>query len=65
MLIECSGQGSSVNRLFDYGRRGAQFIQLGTSMHRYEIDFMQIAYKELKVVGVSATTIATGSAACN
>ena len=51
VLIECSGHGSSVNRLFDYGRRGAQFIQLGTSMHRYEIDFMQIAYKELKVVG--------------
>ena len=51
MLIECAGHGSSVNRLLDYGRRGAQFIQLGTSMHEYEIDFMQLAYKELKVVG--------------
>ena len=51
VLIECAGHGSSVNRLLDYGRRGAQFIQLGTSMHEYEIDFMQLAYKELNVVG--------------
>ncbi len=51
VLIECSGHGSSVNRLFDYARRGAQLIQLGTSMHPAEIDFMQIAYKELRVVG--------------
>jgi len=51
VVIECAGHGSSVSNLINYARRGAQFIQIGTSMHTYEIDFMQLAYKELKAVG--------------
>jgi len=51
VVIECAGHGSSVTNLINYARLGAQFIQIGTSMHTYEIDFMQLAYKELKAVG--------------
>jgi len=51
VVIECAGHGSSISNLINYARLGAQFIQIGTSMHTYEIDFMQLAYKELKVVG--------------
>lgn len=51
VVIECAGHGSSVANLINYARLGAQFIQIGTSMHSYEIEFMQLAYKELKAVG--------------
>ena len=51
VVIECAGHGSSVSNLIHYARLGAQFIQIGTSMHEYEIDFMQLAYKELKATG--------------
>lgn len=51
VVIECAGHGSSIANLINYARLGAQYIQIGTSMHKYEVDFMQLAYKELKAVG--------------
>ncbi len=51
VVIECAGSGSSVNQLMRYSCRKGQFIQIGTSAHKYEIDFMQVSYKELKVIG--------------
>ena len=59
VVIECAGHGASVSNLLNFARLGAQYIQIGTSAHTYEIDFMQLAYKELKAVGSLGTSYFT------
>ena len=51
VVCECAGVAASVAQCIKLARRGAQYIQLGTSMKEMPIDFTQISYKELTVVG--------------
>ncbi|MDP6041507.1 MAG: zinc-binding dehydrogenase [Candidatus Latescibacteria bacterium] len=50
-VFECAGVEASVKMCIELARRGGHYVQLGTSMQVMEIDFMQIAYKELTVAG--------------
>ncbi|MFC1937933.1 zinc-binding dehydrogenase, partial [Chloroflexota bacterium] len=51
VVCECAGVAASVSQCLDLARRGAQYIQLGTSAKKMSIDFAQISYKELEVIG--------------
>ena len=51
VVCECAGVAASVSQCLNLARRGAQYIQLGTSMKEMLIDFTQISYKELVVLG--------------
>ena len=55
-VFECAGYHSSVSKCIEVARRGGHYVQLGTSMAIMEIDFTQIAYKELTVVGTFGTS---------
>jgi L-iditol 2-dehydrogenase len=51
VVCECVGMAASVTQCLKLARRGAQFIQLGTSRKEMTVDFAQISYKELNVIG--------------
>ena len=51
LVFECAGAQSSVSKCIELARRGGRYVQLGTSVKAMDIDFTQIAYKELTVAG--------------
>ena len=51
VVCECAGIAASVSQCIRLARRGAQYVQIGTSMKIMDIDFAQISYKELNVAG--------------
>jgi L-iditol 2-dehydrogenase len=51
IVLECSGTGGGVNQGLELCRRGGQYVQIGTRNTPITVDFMKIAYKEIKVTG--------------
>lgn len=50
-VIDCSGNESAINNLFEWAKPGAQVLLLGTNRHPMNVHLSQISYKELKVTG--------------
>jgi L-iditol 2-dehydrogenase len=59
VVLECAGVGSSVDQCFILAKRGGKFGQIGTTVHPMTVDFMRIAYKELKVYGSYGSALET------
>lgn len=51
VVIECTGSANGVNKGLELCRPGGSYVQIGTYSHKVNIDFMQIAYKEINVTG--------------
>jgi len=51
VFIECSGSPSAVRSGFQLVRRGGQYTQIGLTGRRFELDFDNVAYKEITVRG--------------
>jgi L-iditol 2-dehydrogenase len=51
IVLECSGTAGGVNQGLELCRRGGQYVQIGTRSTPITVDFMKIAYKEIKVIG--------------
>ena len=51
VVLECSGSASGANLGLKLARKKGKFTQMGLFGKQIEIDFEQIAYKELKVTG--------------
>lgn len=51
IVLECSGTGEGVNQGLKLCRRAGQYVQIGTRSTPINVDFMKIAYKEIKVTG--------------
>jgi len=51
LVFECVGVASSVSECMRLVRRHGYFIQVGSSAKLMEVDFAQIMYKELTVIG--------------
>lgn len=51
IVLECSGTAGGVNQGLQLCRRGGQYVQIGTRSTPITVDFMKIAYKEIKVTG--------------
>jgi L-iditol 2-dehydrogenase len=48
-----------VDQCFTLAKRGGKFGQIGTTVHPKTVDFMRIAYKELKVYGSYGSSLVT------
>jgi L-iditol 2-dehydrogenase len=59
VVLECAGAGVSVDQCFTLANRGGKFGQIGTTVHPMTVDFMRIAYKELKVYGSYGSSLET------
>jgi len=59
VVLECAGVGPSVDQCFILAKRGGRFGQIGTTVYPMKVDFMRIAYKELKVYGSYASVLDT------
>lgn len=58
VILECSGTEAGVDKGLELCKAGGQYVQIGTWSKPINIDFMKIAYKEIKVSGsYSHTTI--------
>jgi len=51
VFLECSGSPSAVRMGFQLVRRGGSYTQIGLAGRTFEMDFDDVAYKELKVAG--------------
>ncbi|MDH5795733.1 MAG: zinc-binding dehydrogenase [Candidatus Bathyarchaeota archaeon] len=51
IFIECSGSPGAVRSGFQLVRRGGQYTQIGLTGRSFELDFDNVAYKELTVRG--------------
>jgi L-iditol 2-dehydrogenase len=59
VVLECAGVGASVDQCLTLAKRGGKFGQVGTTVHPMKVDFMRIAYKELKVYGSYGSSLGT------
>jgi L-iditol 2-dehydrogenase len=51
IVFECTGQESAVNMGLELIEPRGQYIQVGTNSTKVEVDFMAVAYKELRITG--------------
>jgi L-iditol 2-dehydrogenase len=51
VVLECSGSGPGVDQGLTLCRSAGQFVQIGTRSTPVTVDFMKIAYKEIRVTG--------------
>ncbi len=55
-VFECAGVEASMSKCIEIVRRGGRYVQIATAASRMNIDFVQIAYKELTVKGSLGST---------
>jgi L-iditol 2-dehydrogenase len=56
IVLECSGTAGGINQGLNLCRSGGRYVQIGTQSSQVTVDFMRIAYKEIKVTGTIGHT---------